>query len=71
MLKKYIEWTRGETGKQLREHFQDITKKKKTIADRLMDRLMSMGKVTKKNTQFESYYVIEQIEGTMSCDMTH
>jgi len=48
-----------------------MTKKKKTISDRMMDRLMNLGKVTKKKIQFEPYYIIEQITGTMSCAMTH
>jgi hypothetical protein len=53
----------GEKSKAVREKLEDMHKSKVTkLADRFMDKLMSLGK-KKTIKKFEPYFIIEQVTG--------
>ena len=48
-----------------------VVSKHSVYYHKFYDGLMSIGKKENKSTKFEPYYIIEQIKGTLGCEMHH
>lgn len=38
---------------------------------KIADKIFSLGQKKHKVTKFEPYYIVEQIKGTLQCELTH
>lgn len=61
----------GENSKEFREKLDNMRFSKHAMfANRFITKLMSIGKPDSKK-KFESYFIIDQIQGKMECRMTY
>ena len=67
-LKKDIMEKIGNPGEDIREKIEKMNVSKEAVYyNKLVDGLLSIGKKEKKTSNFEPFFVIDQIKGTFQC----